>query len=408
MKKITILVWNDFTIDKRVRNISRSFSENNYNVTVLAAKPFIGLPLFEKGNPRIIRIALFSSLYSKKRNIATKSIMMKQMEKFSLVKFIKNNRLRLNITAFLNWFCFNFGVLFVGVFTKPDIVYANDLDTLTVGYLISRICNSKLIFDSHEVWFYGYRYLHSTRFHQLLWRFLQKRLITKNDAVIMTTDIRAAYMKKKYNLKKVHTIRNCSRFEEVKPSTLLRDEFYIPTQNKILIYHGSIHKARGIYNIIEATRNINNVSVVFMGKGSGLIDLRDYIIKNQLNDRMFVKDAVHPDQVLRYISSADIGIQLFHYNFNHYTVISNKLFECIMAGLAVISNDYPEMKKIILEDNIGEVVDYRDNKKVKELIIKLINNKKLLEFYKANSIKVRKKHSWENEEKKLINIIESI
>ena len=145
-----------------------------------------------------------------------------------------------------------------------------------------------------------------------------------------------------------------------------------------------------------------------MGKGSGSIDLRDYIIQNQLDDRMYVKDAVHPDQVLQYIASADVGIQLFHYNFNHYTVISNKLFECIMAGLAVISNDYPEMKKIIQEDKIGEVVDYNDKQKVKEIILKVVNNKQLLEYYKANSRKVRRKHSWENEERKLLNIIRSL
>ena len=78
MKKISVLVWNDFTIDKRVRNISRSFSENGYKVTVIAAKPCKGLPGIEKGNPKIIRIALFSSLYSKQKNIVIKSKMKKE------------------------------------------------------------------------------------------------------------------------------------------------------------------------------------------------------------------------------------------------------------------------------------------------------------------------------------------
>ncbi|MDP8201910.1 MAG: glycosyltransferase [Candidatus Tenebribacter burtonii] len=408
MKKISVLVWNEFTHDKRVKNISRSFSEYGYDVTVIAAKPYKGLLISENGKVKIKRIPLFSSLYSKPKNIFSESKIREKMQRESIFRFIKNNKIRLYITAFLNWLSFNLGLFFVGIYTKPDIVYANDLDTLTVGYLISKICRAKLIFDSHEIWFFGYRYIHSSKFHQLIWRILQKILITKTDATIVTTDTRAEYIKKEYNLKKVHTIRNCSRFQEVHPSTLLRDEFKIAENKLILIYHGAIHEARGIYNIVDAVREIDDIAVVFMGKGAGLLDLRDYIIQNQLEEKIFIKDAVLPDQVLKYVASADIGIQLFHYTFNHYTVISNKLFECIMAGIALISNDFPEMKKIIQEDKIGEIVDYKDLTKVKEIIMKLAKNRKLLELYKANSRKVRKKHSWGNEEKKIIKIVESL
>ena len=108
------------------------------------------------------------------------------------------------------------------------------------------------------------------------------------------------------------------------------------------------------------------------------------------------------------MASADIGIQLFHYNFNHYTVISNKLLECIMAGIAVISNDYPEMKKIVLNEKIGEVVDYKDLEAVKKIIIQLLQDRSKLERYKCNAKKVRMNYSWENEEKKLLRIVEDL
>ena len=145
-----------------------------------------------------------------------------------------------------------------------------------------------------------------------------------------------------------------------------------------------------------------------MGGGADIVNLKNYIKEKDLEDRVFVKDVVPPDQVLKYISSADIGIQLFHYTFNHYTVISNKLLECIMAGLAIIANDYPEMKKIVVGDDLGEVVDYKDMYQVRLTINRIINDKDIMEKYKGNSRKVRCNYSWEIEEKKLVQIINSL
>ncbi len=404
MKKISILVWNDFTHDKRVKNISISFSKQEYDVTVIAAKPYKGLSISENGKVRIRRIPQFSSLYSKKKNISSVSKMTKKIQKRSIFRFIKNNKIRLYITSFLNWLSFNLGLFFVGIFTNPDIVYANDLDTLTVGYCVSRICKAKLIFDSHELWFFGSKYLNSSKIRQSMWRFLQKNLINKPNAVIVTTDTRAEFIEKQYSLEKVYTIRNCSSYEAIKPTTLFRDEFHIQQNIPILVYHGAITEIRGIFTIVDAVKNIKNIAVVFMGLGSDIVNLREYIAENNLEDRMFVKDAVSPDEVLDYIASADVGIQLFHYTFNHYTVISNKLLECIMAGLAIVANNYPEMKKIVENEELGKVVDYRN---IDEIISAIKNVIKMenLEKYKNNSRNIRKKYSWEIDENKLMEII---
>ncbi|MDP8267167.1 MAG: glycosyltransferase family 4 protein [Candidatus Tenebribacter davisii] len=404
MKNISILVWNDFTHDKRVTNISKTFWDDGNNVTVIAAKPYRGLQVLEEKGFHIKRVPQFSSLYSKQKNLASETKLKNKMHKKSVFRFLKNNTFRIYITSFLNWFSFNFGLLLAGINSKPDIVYANDLDTLTVGYIISKICRAKLIFDSHEIWFFGSKYLNSSKFRQLMWRILQKILIRKPNAVIVTTETRAEYLKMQYNLEKVHVIRNCSRYEEVKPSNLFRDEFNISKDTPILIYHGSINEIRGIYTIVDAVKTLDNIAVVFMGLGSDLINLKEYIKKNNLDDRIFVKDAVKPEEVLNYIASADIGIQLFHYTFNHYTVISNKLLECIMAGLAVIANNYPEMKKIVVNEDLGKVVDYRKMNDIKDAISQVIS-KKNLEKYKSNAKKVRKKYSWEVDEYKLLELV---
>ena len=179
MKKVSILVWNDYTIDKRVSNISRSLKENGFDVTVIAAKPWQGLPVIHRGEEKVIRIPLFSSIYAKPRQIAFEERLHERLHKSTLLSMIKNNKLRMIIIAFINCLCFNSGSLIIGILSKPDIVYANDLNTLTVGYLISRICKAKLIFDSHELWLYGGHYKSSTIIRKKWWSYIQKKLIKR-------------------------------------------------------------------------------------------------------------------------------------------------------------------------------------------------------------------------------------
>ena len=62
--KILVIVWNNFTNDKRVMNISNSLVNNEYDVSVIAAKEQKGLSRFEQTGYRMYRIPLFSSLYS--------------------------------------------------------------------------------------------------------------------------------------------------------------------------------------------------------------------------------------------------------------------------------------------------------------------------------------------------------
>jgi glycosyltransferase involved in cell wall biosynthesis len=70
--------------------------------------------------------------------------------------------------------------------------------------------------------------------------------------------------------------------------------------------------------------------------------------------RFHVLDAVPPDALPEWVASADIGVMPIQAStLNHRLSTPNKLFECLAAGTPVVVSDFPDMRRIVLEDPDG-------------------------------------------------------
>ena len=76
-----------------------------------------------------------------------------------------------------------------------------------------------------------------------------------------------------------------------------------------------------------------------------------------------------------------------------------------MAGLPVISSNLPQMKKIVETYNTGFVVDPEIRGTIYEVFEKINNDEINLEFYKENCLEAAKELNWENEYRKLAEIL---
>ena len=69
---------------------------------------------------------------------------------------------------------------------------------------------------------------------------------------------------------------------------------------------------------------------------------------------MHLLPAVPPDELLPWVASADVGVMPNQpRTLNERLSTPNKLFESLAAGLPVVSSDFPERRRIILEDPAG-------------------------------------------------------
>lgn len=465
MSRVLVIVWNKFTNDKRVLQISRSLVLYGYSVKVIAAKDEKGVKASEKiqvkrshkkehlrrtefGNcfqyssylqnalpsddknaaesyPEnlyisVNRIPLFSSLYSTRSSVRHKTSSHSTTEGYGehlqgeyhspfgrLKNSVKNNKIRIIVTAFLNWFCFNTGVLIRGLLYRPHFVYCNDLNTLTAGYITARICRSAIIYDSHEIWLDGASYCNSTFIRKFMWQKLESYLIRRADQIVTTNSMRAEILEKRYEIEGINVIRNSPYYQEVEKNTLLRKG--IPDEAVLFLYCGAITIERGILMILEVIEKIPDAYLVYMGNGVAEPVLVNEIEKKMLTDRVFVKKSVHPLEVINYASSADVGLQLLpNININHYSTISNKLLEYIMAECAVIASDFPEIRKIVVDNNLGIVVDPEDKEAIEHACRELVNDRKKLEYFKNNCRKVKIEYCWEQDEKRLLEIVEKL
>jgi glycosyltransferase involved in cell wall biosynthesis len=94
---------------------------------------------------------------------------------------------------------------------------------------------------------------------------------------------------------------------------------------------------------------------------------------------------------------ADLGLTLDKdTNINYRYSLPNKLFDYVHAGIPVLASNLIEVRKVVEEFEIGEIIESHDPKNLALKINEMLSSNKL-ETWKANTTKAQAVLSWENE-----------
>jgi glycosyltransferase involved in cell wall biosynthesis len=88
-------------------------------------------------------------------------------------------------------------------------------------------------------------------------------------------------------------------------------------------------------------------------------------------------------------------------SLSYYTSLPNKLFEYIIAGIAVIGSDSPEIGRIVKETGVGEVADPSDPESLANAARAILTD---LDRYKAATVPAAEKYNWGIEKQKLLEL----
>lgn len=359
MKRIVVSVSNDLVTDQRVAKICRTLSELDYEILLVGRKNY--------------------SPYVLNRTYKTKRMRM------------------LFNRGFLFYAELNTRLFFLLLFTKKDILFSNDLDTLLPNYLVSKLQGKELIFDSHEL-FSEIPELTNRKFVKSVWQRLERWILPKLQKVITVSDSIKKHYEDLHNIE-VTVVRNLPITQPINPTP-----FPFSTKGKtVIIYQGSVNVGRGLELMVDTMKLLQDHLLVVVGVGDITDLLEAKVLNSKLEDKVKFLGKVLPKDLKHLTSNADLGISLEEdLGLNYRYALPNKIFDYIHAEIPVIASNLPEMKKLVETYQVGEIITDRNS----EELVKLIN-KVTQKDYKAALTSAKKELNWDKEKMKLIELLQS-
>lgn len=366
-KTAIVTVSNDLATDNRVSKTCNVLIESGYNVLLVGRK--------------------------RKNSISLKQI---------------NYRcLRLNLLfdkGALFYAELNIRLFFFLLFSKVDLIFANDLDTLPAAFLAHRFKRrSKIVYDSHELFTEAPEL--EGRFVKKIWERIEKMIFPKLEHIITVNDSIAEIFNSKYR-KSIVVIRNVSeKFEwsELKS----KKELGIPEDKELIIVQGSgLNVDRGIEEAILAMQFIDNAILLIVGDGDVIPNAKELVKTHQLETKVLFFGKRPYKDLMQFTRYASIGLALDKpKSLNYRFALPNKLFDYIQANTAVICSNLIEIQKIVEKYEIGISIETISPEVIAVTINGLIENKGKLIAFQENCKQAAEEENWENEKVKLKALI---
>lgn len=398
---ISMLVWNEFLNDARVLKEAQTLNNAGYKVCVYA--------LYTPGRNRkkevlscgvhVHRTARSPLWKLRKRGRSGQS----SNDKLPKPKSMETHHQLLRLVTR----CWTHLSICIKVVTeKPDAIHAHDVNVLPTAWLAAKICRVPLIYDAHEISTSreGYKAFRGV----VGW--IEKRLMPKVSGTITTTDMRAKFFARAYNIPRPLVLQNRPSFTVTSEKTdYLRQYLSLDNDWPIILYQGGLQSGRGLENLIRSARLVKKANFVFIGDGRLAGDLQKLSESFELSHRVHFIPTVPLAELPFFTASADIGVQPIENTcLNHYTTDSNKLFEYALAGLTVVATDFPEIRRIVDGYKIGQLTTSQTDDALACALNELVNNNEKRNKYRINALAKRDKLCWEEQEHKLVELYQSI
>jgi glycosyltransferase involved in cell wall biosynthesis len=296
--------------------------------------------------------------------------------------------------------------------SEPAAVYhGNDLPMLPIAFWAAKRSGGKALYDSHEIWV-GMD-PDTTRFSQAVMRWVENRYIRRMDAVVTVNDLIAEELRRQYAVRLPTVVMNCpepASAERQARGRSLRGTLGLPPSTPIILYQGQYMPGRGLEALIESGRYLSYGVIVLRGYGANEADLRQRLTTIGVSGRVFMADPVSMADLVAAASEADVGVVPYVAcsPCNYYTS-PNKLFEYMLAGLALAVSNLPFMEKIVRDHDLGVVFDPTDPRHIAEQLNELVGNPARLLACRENAARAaRERYNWEYEGAKLMGLYEAL
>jgi len=303
---------------------------------------------------------------------------------------------------------FNWKAAWTAFRSNADVYEAHDLPALFPTFLAALLRRKPLVYRAHEL----YPEMHEKVKFAGLWKFLERLLVPRARFVVTPDENRSMILYRERGAKAIPlTVRNCPPYMSPTSGTTLRSLLHERGLNPrmIVLYQGLFDDSRCMRELIHAADHFNDgIYLVLVGGGFNEWAEPEKIIGD--SKRVVVLPRVSYSELNAYTSSADVGILFYRNNCrNNYYCAPNKVFEYMMMGLPVVTNNYPGISAIVEGGQIGYCVDSENPKEIAAAVNKLADNPREYDAMKRNCLKLSETtYNWEQEYKKLKTMYEQM
>lgn len=293
-----------------------------------------------------------------------------------------------------------------------DLVIAHDLTALKSAHRISREWNVPLIYDAHELY---YEQKVFSEKQKRLMRKVEEKLIRDCDVVFTVNESIANVMAAAYENTSpkvlLNTIDPPEDFDPNANYNLIREKLELPAESVIILFQGGLSRDRNLENLVKSMRYIKHPNAVLVLLGNGPLSgvLQKEVKRNQLNRRVYFLEAVPQKELIFWTASADVGIIPYpHVDLNSYYCTPNKLFEFIQAGVPIIANDSPELRRFVHDTGFGKVGLMDSPESIARLIDSVLMDIDFLAEAKRRIFERQREFTWSASIQRYLDIIEGV
>jgi glycosyltransferase involved in cell wall biosynthesis len=238
-----------------------------------------------------------------------------------------------------------------------DVWHAHDFTGLVAASMV-RPADASLVYDMHDLFLESGAGARLPGPLRRLLGWYERRLVRSAVLLVTVNEGLAAYAREHRRPRSIAVVHNCvPAWPAPDPlPTLIRDAVGLVPAQPVVLYHGLLGGDRGLDTLLRAMLEpgLERAHLVLMGFGPDRDRLCDLAAEPRFGQRIHVLDAVAPSDLLPWVASADVGVMPNQpRTLNERLSTPNKLFESIGAGLPVVSSDFPERRRIIMDDPLG-------------------------------------------------------
>ncbi len=287
---------------------------------------------------------------------------------------------------------------------RPDLVLAHDYFASDIAVEIGEQLGVPVSVDCHEYAVGQYAHNpHWVKWHQSVVRLLQDGLYSRADGLTVVCEGISELISRDHALRRPPRIVRSLPFYSAQPFRTTGDVVTV-------LYHGEIFPTRALHVAVRSMR-LWRPEFRFVLRGYSdpayVAQLRQIADEVGVADRLEIQPPVPFDQIVPAANEADVGY-FVHLDTSPQRrfALPNKFFEYVMAGLALVVSDLPEMARLVRQYEFGELVPECEEENIARIINSL--DRARIDEMKKNSLAAAKELNWDAEKEKMMSLYREI